>query len=198
MAGVGALQALLSEVDHQTAVAVEAARMPMAQEEDRQAAVDRAAKLAGTKNDAARAAAAADVTRIMGASNEATRIAAAEEAARVVAENEVEEQAAAGHAGGAQRGRVGGAQRQRRRGAAEDGSRPELHRADRDPDALARSRLLPRQRQRQLRPGHARGDHGLSASQQPGGHGHADARTDCRRCCRSREAGRSCPFARAL
>jgi len=94
MAEVAALKAVLSEVDHQTTVAAEAARIAQAQEEDRKAAVDQAAKLAGTKNAAARAVAAADVTRIMGASNEATRIAAAEEAARVVAEQEVEEQAA--------------------------------------------------------------------------------------------------------
>jgi predicted Ser/Thr protein kinase len=94
MTEMAALKAVLAEVDHQTAVAAEAARIAQAQEQDRQTAVDQAAKLAGTKNDAARAAAAAEVTRIMGASNEATRIAAAEEAARVVAEQEVEEQGA--------------------------------------------------------------------------------------------------------
>jgi tRNA A-37 threonylcarbamoyl transferase component Bud32 len=93
MAEVAALRGVLAEVDHQAAVAAEAARIAQAQEEDRKAAVDQAAKLAGTKNEAARAAAAAEVTRIMGASNEANRIAAAEAAARVVAEQEVEEQA---------------------------------------------------------------------------------------------------------
>jgi len=93
MTEVFVLKAVLSEVDHQTAVAAEAARIAQAQEEDRKTAVDQAAKLAGTNNDAARAAAAAEVTRIMGASNEANRITAAEEAARVVAEQEVEEQA---------------------------------------------------------------------------------------------------------
>jgi predicted Ser/Thr protein kinase len=93
MAEVAALKAVLAEVDHQTAVAAEAARIAQAQEEDRKVAVDQAAKLAGTKNEAARAVAAAEVTRIMGASNEANRIAAAEEAARIVAEQEVEQQA---------------------------------------------------------------------------------------------------------
>jgi predicted Ser/Thr protein kinase len=94
MTELAALKAVLAEVDHQTAVAAEAARIAQAQEEDRKTAVDQAAKLAGTNNDAARAAAAAEVTRIMGASNEATRIAAAEEAARVVAQEEVDEQGA--------------------------------------------------------------------------------------------------------
>jgi len=93
MAEVAALKAVLAEVEHQTAVAAEAARISQAQEEDRKAAVDQAAKLAGTRNVAARAVAAAEVTRIMGASNEANRIAAAEEAARVVAEEEAEQQA---------------------------------------------------------------------------------------------------------
>jgi len=93
MAEVAALKAVLAEVDHQTAVAAEAARIAKAQEEDRKAAIDQAAKLAGTRNEAARAVAAAEVTRIMGASNEANRIAAAEEAARVVAEQEAEDQA---------------------------------------------------------------------------------------------------------
>ena len=93
MAEIAALRAVLVEVDHQTAVAAEAAKIARAQEEDRKTAVDQAAKLAGTQNVAARTAAAAEVTRIMGASNEAVRIAAAEEAARVVAEQEVEEQA---------------------------------------------------------------------------------------------------------
>jgi predicted Ser/Thr protein kinase len=91
---VAALKGVLAEVDHQTAVAAEAARIAQAQEEDRKAAVDQAAKLAGAKNEAVRAAAAAEVTRIMGASNEANRIAAAEDAARVVAEQEAAEQAA--------------------------------------------------------------------------------------------------------
>jgi tRNA A-37 threonylcarbamoyl transferase component Bud32 len=89
-----ALRAVLSEVDHQAAVAAEAARMAQAQEEARKAAVDQAAKLAGTKDETARAAAAAEVTRIMGASNEANRIAAAEDAARVVAEQAAIDQAA--------------------------------------------------------------------------------------------------------
>lgn len=94
MAELAALKGVLAEVDHQAAVAAEAARIAQAQEEDRKTAVDQAAKLAGTNNEAARAAAAAEVTRIMGASNEANRIAAAEEAARAVAEQEVETQAA--------------------------------------------------------------------------------------------------------
>jgi tRNA A-37 threonylcarbamoyl transferase component Bud32 len=88
-----ALRAVLSEVDHQTAVAAEAGRIAQAQEEARKAAVDQAAKLAGSSDKTARAAAAAEVTRIMGASNEANRIAAAEEAARVVAEQVAAEQA---------------------------------------------------------------------------------------------------------
>jgi hypothetical protein len=89
-----ALRAVLSEVDHQVAVAAEAGRIAQAQEEARKAAVDQAAKLAGSNDKTARAAAAAEVTRIMGASNEANRIAAAEEAARVVADQAASEQAA--------------------------------------------------------------------------------------------------------
>ena len=93
MAEKAALGAVLAEVERQTAVAAEAARLAQAQEEARQAAVDQAAKLAGSGDKKARAAAAVEVTRIMGASNEANRLAAAEEAARVVAEHAAAEQA---------------------------------------------------------------------------------------------------------
>jgi predicted Ser/Thr protein kinase len=93
LAETAALRAVLAQLDHQAAVAAEAARIAQAQEKARKEAIDQAAKLAGSKDKAARAKAAAEVTRIMGASNEANRLAAAEEAARVVAEQAAAAQA---------------------------------------------------------------------------------------------------------